>query len=111
LRSQQYTTRRELKVGYLPGRRFLWDNKDGDNPDKPVFLVTIADIPLAHGSAAADKFNRNSTQTRSWLIGSSYIGMIEPGYYNVIYDEIGDRRKKLSVGMGIFECGVLTTKG
>ena len=27
--------------------------------------------------------------------GLSYIGMIEPGYYNAIYDEIGKQRKNV----------------
>jgi hypothetical protein len=34
--------------------------------------------------------------------GLSYIGMIEPGYYNIIYDELGNKRKNVVSWHGHF---------
>ncbi len=54
----------------------------------PIFLVTIAD--KSHVTNAQAK-NINFQAIRRKLSGAmrmlSYIGMIEPGYFNVIYDE------------------------
>ena len=57
---------------------------DNDNgPVEPVFLVTIAD--KSHVTSAQQQripLGRIKRKIGVGLMGLSYIGMIEPGYYN-----------------------------
>jgi hypothetical protein len=77
------------------------DDKNG--PIEPVFLVTIAD--KSHLTTAQPQ-QINLSQIRrkigAGLMGLSYIGMIEPGYYNVLYDEFGNQRKNVISWHGHF---------
>jgi hypothetical protein len=76
--------------------KFLGVTDDENDPIKPVFPVTIAD--KSHVTSAQPQQIRSSKIKRklgAGLRGLSYIGMIEPGYYNVIYDELGAERKNV----------------
>jgi hypothetical protein len=77
--------------------------KGDEGPSVPVFLVTIAD--KAHLTTA--QFPNGNFQTirqklSGALQGLHYVGMIEPGYYNVIYDENGDEIKDIVSWHGHF---------
>ena len=70
------------------------DNEHG--PNEPVFLVTIADKShLTTDQPQQIQLSRIKRKIGGGLKGLSYIGMIEPGYYNVIYDELGNKRKNV----------------
>jgi hypothetical protein len=76
---------------------------DENGPVEPVFLVTIAD----HSHVTTDQpqqinLPRIKRKIGAGLIDLSYIGMIEPGFYNVIYDEIGNQRKNVISWHGHF---------
>jgi hypothetical protein len=77
------------------------DNEHG--PNEPVFLVTIADKShLTTDQPQPITLSRIKCKLGSGLKGLSYIGMIEPGYYNVIYDELGNKRKNVVSWHGHF---------
>jgi hypothetical protein len=70
------------------------DNEHG--PPEPVFLVTIADKShVTTDQPQQIQLSRIKRKIGPGLKGLSYIGMIEPGYYNLIYDEFGNRRKNV----------------
>jgi hypothetical protein len=71
---------------------------DGENgPNDPIFLVTIADkFHLTTDRPQQIQLSRTKRKLGSGLKGLSYIGMIEPGYYNVIYDELRKRKNVVS---------------
>jgi hypothetical protein len=76
---------------------------DQHGPDDQVFLVTIAD--KSHVTTnKPQQFNltRIKRKLGVGLNGLSYIGMIEPGYYNVIYDELGNKQKNIVSWHGHF---------
>jgi hypothetical protein len=75
----------------------FFDIADGENgPLEPVFLVTIADKRhLTTDQPQQIQLSRIKRKIGAGLKGLSYIGMIEPGYYNVIYDELGNKRKNV----------------
>jgi hypothetical protein len=76
---------------------------DQRGPDEPVFLVTIAD--KSHLTTALPQpinLSRIKRKLGAGLKGLSYVGMIEPGYYNVIYDEFGNQRKNVVSWHGHF---------
>jgi hypothetical protein len=79
----------------------LTDDENG--PNKPIFLVTIADKSHVI-TDQPQQINpvRIKRKLGAGLKGSSYIGMIEPGYYNVIYDELGNQRKNVVTWHGHF---------
>jgi hypothetical protein len=82
---------------------FFQISHDQCDPDAPVFLVTIAD--KSHVTAdQPQQINliRIKRKLGSGLKGLSYIGMIEPGYYNVIYDEFGKQQKDVVSWHGHF---------
>jgi hypothetical protein len=65
--------------------RFFEIADDQQGPLEPLFLVTIAD--KGHGTTdQPQRINlpRIKRKIGAGLMGLSYIGMIEPGYYNVI---------------------------
>jgi hypothetical protein len=76
--------------------QFFGITADEDGPRVSIFLVTIAD----KSHVTSDQPQQiNLTQIKRKLAcgleGLSYVGMIEPGYYNVIYDEIGNKQKNV----------------
>ena len=77
---------------------------DGENgPDDPIFLVTIADkFHLTTDRPQQIQLSRIKRKIGSGSKGLSYIGMIEPGYYNVIYDEFGSQQKNVVSWHGHF---------
>ena len=76
---------------------------DEDGPNEPVFLVTIADKShLTTDQPQQIHLSRIKRKLGAGLKGLSYIGMIEPGYYNVIYDELGNKRKNVVSWHGHF---------
>jgi len=77
------------------------DYKDG--PTDPIFLVTIADEShLTTAQPQPINLSKIKRKIGAGLIGLSYIGMIEPGYYNVIYDKFGGQRKNVISWHGHF---------
>jgi hypothetical protein len=76
---------------------------DENNPVEPVFLVTIADkYHVTTDQPQQIQLSRIKRKIGAGLKGLSYIGMIEPGYYNVIYDELGNKRKNVVSWHGHF---------
>ena len=71
--------------------------------DEAVFLVTIADKShVTTDQPQQINLIRIKRKLGSGLKGLSYIGMIEPGYYNVIYDEFGEKQKNVASWHGHF---------
>jgi hypothetical protein len=63
---------------------------DDHGPIEPIFLVTLADKShLTTAQPQPINLTAIKRKLRFALNGLSYVGMIEPGYYNVIYDEYG----------------------
>jgi hypothetical protein len=80
-------------------------------PFEPVFLVTIADKShLITDQPQQIQLSRIKRKIGAGLKGRSYIGMIEPGYYNVIYDELGNKRKNVVSWHGHFLVWGVTEK-
>jgi hypothetical protein len=84
---------------------------DEHGPLEPFFMVTIAD----KGHVTTDQpqkiqLSQIKPKIGAGLMGLSYIGMIEPGYYNVIYDEFGDQRKNVVSWHGHFLVWGITKK-
>ena len=76
---------------------------DDDGPHEPVFLVTIADKShLTTDQRQKKDLQRIKRKLGSGLQGLSYIGMIEPGYYNTIYDQAGEKQKNVVSWHGHF---------
>jgi hypothetical protein len=76
---------------------------DENGPIEPVFLVTIADKShVTTDQPRQINLVRITRKLGAGLSGLSYIGMIEPGYYNVIYDELGNQRKNVVSWHGHF---------
>ena len=76
---------------------------DENGPVEPVFLVTIADKShLTTDQPQQLHLSRIKRKLGAGLQGLSYIGMIEPGYYNVIYNELGNKRKNVVSWHGHF---------
>jgi hypothetical protein len=79
----------------------ITDDQYGTN--EPVFLVTIADKShVTTDQPQQINLIRIKRKLGSGLKGLSYIGMIEPGYYNVIYDESGEKQKNVASWHGHF---------
>jgi hypothetical protein len=77
---------------------------DGQHgPHEPIFLVTIADKShLTTHRPQQIQLSRIKRQIAVGLMGLSYVGLIEPGYYNVIYDEFGNQWKNVVSWHGHF---------
>jgi hypothetical protein len=76
---------------------------DQHGPHDPAFLVTIADKShLTTDYQQKIQLSRIRRKIGAGLKGLSYIGMIEPGYYNGIYDELGTKRKNVVSWHGHF---------
>ena len=82
---------------------FFGVTADEDGPLVPMFLVTVADKShVTTDQPQQINVKRIKRKLGAGLRGLSYIGMIEPGYYNVIYDEIGKPRKNVVSWHGHF---------
>ena len=82
---------------------FFGMGSDEDGPTDPLFLVTIADKShLTMDQPQPINLSKIKRKIGAGLIGLSYIGMIEPGYYNVIYDKFGGQRKNVISWHGHF---------
>jgi hypothetical protein len=74
--------------------------------------VTIADkYHLTTDQPQQINLTRIKRKLGAGLRGLSYIGMIEPGYYNVIYDELGNKRKNVVSWHGHFLVWGVTEEG
>jgi hypothetical protein len=76
---------------------------DGIYPSEPVFLVTLSDKSLMT-SAEPQHLNLQAIKRKlsGKLRGLNYIGVIEPGYYNSIYDDDGDSARAMVSWHGHF---------
>ena len=76
---------------------------DDDEPQEPVFLVTIADKShLTTDQPQRINLSRIKRKLGAGLKGLSYVGMIEPGYYNVIYNALDEPQKNIVSWHGHF---------
>ena len=81
---------------------FNLDNGD-DGPIEPVFLVTLAEKSgLTTDQTQPINLSRIKRKLAAGMIGLSYIGMIEPGYYTNIYTDAGEKRKNVVSWHGHF---------
>ena len=84
---------------------------DEHGPHDPIFLITIADQShLTPDQPQRIQLSRIKRKIGAGLKGLSYIGMIEPGYYNVIYDKLGNKRKNVVSWHGHFLVWEITKK-
>jgi hypothetical protein len=91
--------------------KFLGVADDKNGPNKPVFLVTIAD--KSHSTTDQPQqinLSRIKRKLGAGLIGLSYIGMIEPGYYNAIYYELSKKLTNVVSWHGHFLVWGITEK-
>jgi hypothetical protein len=90
---------------------FFGITTDEDGPHEPMFLVTIADKShVTTDQPQQINLQRIKRELGAGLRGLSYIGMIEPGSYNVIYDELGKQRKNVVNWHGHFLVWGITKK-
>ena len=83
--------------------KFFGVADDENGPNKPVFLVTIADKShLTTEQPQQINLSRIKRKLGAGLVGLSYIGLIEPGYYIALYDEFGTQRKDVVSWHGHF---------
>jgi hypothetical protein len=90
---------------------FFRKGSDKDGHTDPIFLVTIAD--KSHLTTAQPQqihLSKLRLKIGAGLMGLSYIGMVEPGYYNVIYDEFCNQRKNVISWHGHFLVWGVTEK-
>jgi hypothetical protein len=84
---------------------------DEHGPHEPLFLVTIADKShVTTDQPQQIQLSRIKRKLGSGLKGLSYIGMIEPGYYNVIYDDLGNIQNNVISWHGHFLVWGVTEK-
>jgi hypothetical protein len=82
---------------------FFRKGSDKDGSTDPLFLVTIAHKShLTTDQPQQINLPQIKRQIGAGLMGLSYIGMIEPGYYNVIYEKFGNQRKNVISWHGHF---------
>ena len=83
--------------------QFFEITADEDGPHEPMFLVTIADKShVTTNQPQRINLSRIKRKLGAGLGGLSYIGMIEPGYYNVIYGLSGNKEKNVVSWHGHF---------
>jgi hypothetical protein len=76
---------------------------DDDGPIKPIFLVTLAEkSALTTDQARPINLSRIKRKLTAGMVGLSYIGMIEPGYYNIIFDQAGEKQNNVVSWHGHF---------
>ena len=76
---------------------------DDDGPIEPVFLVTLAKkSSLTTDQPQPINLSCIKRKLAAGMVGLSYIGMVEPGYYNTIYDDPGDKAKNVVSWHGHF---------
>jgi hypothetical protein len=75
---------------------------DDDGPIEPVFLVTLAEKSgLTTDQAQPINLAHIKRRLAAGMVGLSYIGMIEPGYYSNIYQS-GEKQKDVVSWHGHF---------
>jgi hypothetical protein len=83
--------------------KFFHIADDDHGLDEPIFLVTIANKShVTTDQPQQINLGRIKRKLQCGLKGLSYIGMIEPGYYNSIYEEVGEGQKNLISWHGHF---------
>jgi hypothetical protein len=83
-----------------------------EGPDVPMFLVTIADkAHLLSAQSAKVNFGSIRRKLSGALQGLTYVGMIEPAYFNAIYDESGRKIKDVVSWHGHFLVWDIDRKG
>jgi hypothetical protein len=76
--------------------QFFGITADEDGPNEPMFLVTIADKShVTTDQPQQINLTRIKRKLGAGLKGLSYIGMIEPGFYNNIYGLSGNNEKNI----------------
>ena len=76
--------------------QFFGITTDEDGPNEAMFLVTIADKShLTSDQPQQINLTRIKRKLEAGLRGLSYIGMIEPEYYNNIYGLSGNKQKNV----------------
>jgi hypothetical protein len=82
-----------------------------DGPAEPVFFVTLAEKSgLTTDQARPINLSRIKRKLAAGMVGLSYIGMIEPGYYSNIYNRTGEKRKNVVSWHGHFLVWGVTEK-
>jgi hypothetical protein len=72
-------------------------------PAEPVFLVTLAEKSgLTTDQAQPINLSRIKRKLAAGMFGLSYIGMIEPGYYNNIFNQADEKQKNVISWHGHF---------
>ena len=99
-------TKARIKWGHVFIRQIyeFFNLADDDNgPIEPVFLVTLAEKSgLTTDQAQPINLSRIKRKLAAGMVGLSYIGMIEPGYYNNIYNNAGETQKNVISWHGHF---------
>jgi hypothetical protein len=91
--------------------KFFGIADDDIGPHEPVFLVTIADkFHLTTHQRQQIHLARIKRKLQCGLKGLSYVGMIEPGYYNRIFDQAGAQQKNVVSWHGHFLVWGVTKK-
>jgi hypothetical protein len=76
---------------------------DEHGPHQPVFMVTLADKShVTTDQPQQINIQRIKRKLGSGLQGLSHVGMIEPGYYNAIYNGFGEIQKNIVSWHGHF---------
>jgi hypothetical protein len=74
-----------------------------DAPIEPIFLVTLAEKSgLTTDQPRQINLSRIKRKLAAGMVGLSYIGMIEPGYYNIIYDQAWGKQRNVVSWHGHF---------
>jgi hypothetical protein len=99
-------TKARIKWGHVFIRQlyhFFNLAEDDNGPIEPVFLVTLAEKSgLTKDRARPINLSRIKRKLAAGLVGLSYIGMIEPGYYNNIYDQAQGKQRNVVSWHGHF---------
>jgi hypothetical protein len=95
-----------IKWGYVFIRQiynFFNLADEDDAPIEPIFLVTLAETSgLTTDQPRQINLSRIKRKLAAGMVGLSYIGMIEPGYYNSIYNRTGGKRSNVVSWHGHF---------
>jgi hypothetical protein len=107
-------TKARIKWGheFIRQVRQFFSLEDGDDGlIEPVFLVTLAEKSgLTADQAQSINLSRMKRKLAAGMVELSYIGMIEPGYYNNIYSDAGKQRKNVISWHGHFLVWGVTEK-
>lgn len=99
-------TKARIKWGHVFIRQVyqFFNLDDGDDgPAEPVFFVTLAEKSgLTTGRPRPINVSHIKRKLAASLVGLSYIGMIEPGYYTNIFSRTGKKRRNVVSWHGHF---------